>query len=78
MTLQDIFEYKLDKSQAEIGGTLMYTGLRPVSGKFERNGVRLPSWMEEHNFGDERSVPERPVAAFGGRPSRVDTRRMGR
>jgi pilus assembly protein CpaF len=78
VTLQDIFEYKIDKSQAEIGGTLIYTGLRPVSGKFERNGVRLPSWMEEHNFGEERQAPERPVAAFGARPSRTDARRIGR
>ena len=78
VTLQDIFEYRIDKSHLEVGGTLAYTGLRPVSNKFERAAVALPSWMDQHSFSDDRAVPERPVAAFGARPSRADTRRMGR
>jgi pilus assembly protein CpaF len=80
VTLQDIFEYRIDKTNIEQGGTLAYTGLRPTCGKFERNGVPLPSWMDQHSFSDERApAPERPIAAFGARPSRADTsRRLGR
>jgi pilus assembly protein CpaF len=79
VTLQDIFEYRIDKSHIEVGGTLAYSGLRPTSNKFERHGVRLPSWMEEHNFGEPGAAPERQtVSAFPARPSRADPRRLGR
>jgi pilus assembly protein CpaF len=84
VTLQDIFEYRIDKNANDLGGHLAYTGLRPTCGKFERHGVPLPAYMDQHSFGDERAVasapaaPERPVAAaFGARPSRAD-RRFGR
>jgi pilus assembly protein CpaF len=79
VTLQDIFEYRIDRNHIEAGGALAYTGLRPVTNKFERHGVVLPSWMDQHSFGDEHVVaPERPVATFGARPSRADGRRLGR
>jgi hypothetical protein len=86
VTLQDIFEYRIDKNQLDLGGQLAYTGLRPTCGKFERHGIPLPRYMDQHSFSDERvaaaggagTVPERPVAAaFGTRPSRAD-RRFGR
>jgi pilus assembly protein CpaF len=79
VTLQDIFEYRIDKTHIEVGGALAYTGLRPVTNKFERHGVVLPSWMDQHSFGDEHVIaPERSVATFGTRPSRADGRRLGR
>ncbi len=79
VTLQDIFEYRMDKAHPELGGTLVYSGLRPVSGKFERNGVPLPSWMDDHSFSDGHGTPERQAAApYSARPARSDTRRLGR
>jgi pilus assembly protein CpaF len=86
VTLQDIFEYRIDKNQLDLGGQLAYTGLRPTCAKFERHGIPLPRYMDQHSFSDERmaaaggagTAPERPVAAaFGTRPSRAD-RRFGR
>ncbi len=84
VTLQDIFEYRFEKDAAEGGGRLVYTGLRPTCGKFERNGVALPAYMDQHSFGDDRAaqavppVTERPVATpFGVRPARAE-RRFGR
>jgi pilus assembly protein CpaF len=83
VTLQDIFEYKLDKEHLDRPGTLVYSGLRPTCPKFERNGVALPAFMEHHNFGgeNEREVAnaflssQRPAApAFGARPVRADRR----
>jgi hypothetical protein len=84
VTLQDIFEYRFEKDAGDGGGRLVYTGLRPTCGKFERNAVPLPAWMDQHSFGDDRAAQaapattERPVAApFGVRPARAD-RRFGR
>jgi pilus assembly protein CpaF len=86
VTLQDIFEYRIDKNQLDVGGQLAYTGLRPTCAKFERHGIPLPRYMDQHSFSDERmaatggagGAPERPAAAaFGTRPSRAD-RRFGR
>jgi pilus assembly protein CpaF len=86
VTLQDIFEYRIDKNHVDLGGQLAYTGLRPTCAKFERHGIPLPRYMDQHSFSDERmaaaggtgTAPERPVAAaFGTRPSRAD-RRFGR
>ncbi len=85
VTLQDIFEYRFDKDSGDGSGKLAYTGLRPTCGKFERNGVRLPAFMDQHSFGAERpapagqGVPLAPVAPgdFGIRPGRVE-RRNGR
>jgi pilus assembly protein CpaF len=48
ITLQDVFEYKLDEGQGPKGvqGSLRYTGLRPTFvSKFERRGVELPPRM---------------------------------
>jgi len=82
VTLQDIFEYRIDRDHLEAGGKLVYTGLRPVSQKYERHGIELPSWMHQHSFGDEQAAPgapERPaVGNFGLRPSRAENRRLGR
>jgi pilus assembly protein CpaF len=86
VTLQEIFEYKIDKEHVDRAGTLSYSGLRPTCPKFERNGVPLPPFMEQHNFGSERerdvtntflNGPRPATPAFGSRPVRAD-RRYGR
>ena len=81
VTLQDIFEYRIDKESGDGKGQLVYSGLRPTCAKFERNGVRLPAYMDQHSFGAERSgtvasMPaERPPATgFGIRPARIERR----
>jgi pilus assembly protein CpaF len=71
VTLQDIFEYKIDKTHLEAGGILQYTGLRPTSHKFERHGVTLPKYMDQHSFGQDRMV----ASSRGGR---AEVRRFGR
>jgi pilus assembly protein CpaF len=86
VTLQDIFEYKIDRESSDGKGTLVYSGLRPTCIKFERNGVPLPAYMDQHNFGG--GIPSGSQAApapvtgltqanFGIRPGRVE-RRFGR
>lgn len=76
VTLQDIFEYKFDKVHTEGGGSLVYTGLRPVCNKFERHGVSLPKWMEQHTFG---SAPLVAAAARMPTPrAEAHGRRFGR
>jgi pilus assembly protein CpaF len=85
VTLQDIFEYRIDKESSDGSGQLVYTGLRPTCGKFERNGVRLPAYMDQHSFGAERPpagqpaplAAAAPAGGFGIRPGRVE-RRPGR
>lgn len=82
VTLQDIFEYRLDKEGEAGKGQLVYTGLRPTCGKFERNGVSLPAYMDQHSFGaagGAQPAAAAPVtqANFGIRPGRVE-RRFGR
>jgi pilus assembly protein CpaF len=78
VTLQDIFEYRIDKTHLEAGGTLTYTGLRPTSSKYERHGVQLPRYMDQHSFSGDR-MSERPAPQVGAaRPIRADTRRFGR
>ncbi len=83
VTLQDIFEYRLDKESGDGRGQLVYSGLRPTCGKFERNGVRLPSYMDQHSFGAERMAPAQPApvehptaggSAYAIRPGRVERR----
>jgi pilus assembly protein CpaF len=84
VTLQDIFEYRIDKESADGRGQLAYTGLRPTCAKFERNGVQLPAFMDLHNFGGDRQPAGPPTGServtpldFGIRPGRVE-RRVGR
>jgi len=80
VTLQDIFEFRIDKETGDGKGQLVYTGLRPACGKFERNGARLPAYMDQHSFGGDRAAATQPGAApvdFGIRPGRVE-RRFGR
>jgi pilus assembly protein CpaF len=83
VTLQDIFEFRSDKESADGKGQLVYSGLRPTCGKFERNGVPLPAYMNQHNFGADRASAAQPSAErvapadFGIRPGRVE-RRFGR
>jgi pilus assembly protein CpaF len=50
ITLQDLFEYKIDPDRGESGGTLRPTGLRPTTAKFERRAIKLPSWMSIPNL----------------------------
>jgi len=83
VTLQDIFEFRIDKESGDGTGQLVYTGLRPTCGKFERNGALLPAYMDQHSFGGDRGGAPQPVIApvtqadFGIRPGRVE-RRFGR
>ena len=57
MTLQDIFEYRLDTDHA---GQLIYTGLRPTCGKFERNGSACPlTWISTASAQSARSPGNR-------------------
>ncbi len=88
VTLQDIFEYKIDRESNDGKGQLVYSGLRPTCHKFERNSVPLPAYMDQHNFGggsqaggigQPTGVPMTGVAQgnFAIRPGRVD-RRFGR
>ena len=84
VTLQDIFEYRMDKEASDgKTGQLVYTGLRPTCGKFGRNGTALPAYMDQHSFGAERTGAGQPAAErvtpvnFGIRPGRVE-RRIGR
>jgi pilus assembly protein CpaF len=78
VTLQDVFEYRIDKDNVNHIGSLVYSGLRPTCGKFERNGVPLPAFMQSHSFSNERDAPSSmgatpaPVSAFGARPARAD------
>src|SRR5579875_810789 len=82
VTLQDIFEYRIDRESHDGSGQLVYTGLRPSCSKFERNGVRLPAYMDQHSFGAERTASGQPAALagaatpgdFGIRPGRVERR----
>jgi len=82
VTLQDIFEFRTDPSLGDSGGALTYTGLRPTCGKFERHGVPLPSYMEQHQFGsaDRPGAAERGATSiFGARPGPgLAERRAGR
>ncbi len=74
VTLQDIFEYKFDRTH-EHGGSLAYTGLRPSCNKFERRGLTLPRWMDQHKFAGAA-----PMAAAAARNPRIEAhgRRFGR
>ena len=88
VTLQEIFEYKYDKDNVAQPGGLVYTGLRPTCGKFERNGVELPPFMRQHSFsnGEREGMAAMPMSAapaasaFAARPNRIErpTRPTGR
>ncbi len=51
VTLQDIFEFEPSSDPAMDGGSLKYSGLRPMSQKFEYHSTALPDWMTAHEFG---------------------------
>ena len=70
ITLQDIFELSIDPMHIEGGGTLRYTGLRPVNGKYDYHGVALPKWMTSHDFGASQAGPARVMRADGRRHTR--------
>jgi pilus assembly protein CpaF len=70
VTTQEIFEYKIDKTHLEAGGSLRYTGLRPTCHKFDRHGVVLPAYMREHSFGSDAALASRPTL-------RAEPRRVG-
>ncbi|MGH2842478.1 MAG: CpaF family protein [Solirubrobacteraceae bacterium] len=77
VTLQDIFEYRIDSESKALSGQLVYTGLRPTCDKFEKTGARLPAWMDAHSFA--AGAPAQAVAPdrlttpnFGIRPGRVE------
>jgi pilus assembly protein CpaF len=87
VTLQEIFEYKIDRTHLETGGSLVYTGLRPTCDKFEKHGVALPRFMDGHSFGVGGERPAGTLAdrvaaqgtrPQGARPLRLEGRRAGR
>jgi pilus assembly protein CpaF len=55
VTLQDIFEYQVDRTHTGGAGTLRYTGLRPTASKFELHGIPLPAYMTAHEFGQAQA-----------------------
>ncbi len=55
VTLQEVFEYQIDRTHTETGGSLVYTGLRPSSDKFAKHAIALPRFMDQHRFGPDRS-----------------------
>ena len=60
VTLQDIFEYRIDKDQVDSAASSPTPVCVPTCAKFERHGIPLPRYMDQHSFGDER------MAAAGG------------
>jgi pilus assembly protein CpaF len=70
VTLQDVFEYHIDKTHLEAGGKLRYTGLRPTCFKFARHGIALPSYMDQHEFAGDHAGSTRAL--------KLESRRMGR
>ena len=68
VTLQDIFEYQVDRTHTGSAGSLRYTGLRPACNKFELHGIPLPRYMTAHEFGTAGQPSPRP---------NLSSRRMG-
>ena len=65
ITLQDVFEFKLDDTpgQKGVAGSLRYTGLRPTFvSKFERRGVDLPPRMRGLTPVESSPTPGRRMA----------------
>ena len=70
VTLQDVFEYQIDRTHTGGAGSLRYTGLRPTRPKFELHGIPLPKYMTAHEFGASAAAPLRPGLSsrrLGGR-----------
>ena len=65
VTLQDIFEYRLDTDH--VGQARLHTGAcgRPLPSKFERNGVRLPAYSGSAQL--RRRAPGRRATGTAGR-----------
>jgi pilus assembly protein CpaF len=59
VTMQDIFEYKTDRTHTGAAGSLQYTGLRPTTTKFALHGMGLPKYMTAHEFGAVTSATRR-------------------
>ncbi len=70
VTLQEIFEYQIDRTHTGSAGSLRYTGLRPATNKFDLHGIQLPKFMTAHEFG---AAPTQSA-----RPHLPASRRMGR
>ncbi len=68
VTLQDVFEYHVDRTHTGSAGSLRYTGLRPACNKFELHGILLPRYMTAHEFGTAGQPSPRP---------NLSSRRMG-
>jgi len=69
VTLQDIFEYQVDRTHTGGAGHLRYTGLRPSSSKFDLHGVTLPRYMTAHEFGQAQGG-HRTLSQVSRRPGR--------
>jgi len=69
VTLQDIFEYQVDRTHTGGAGNLRYTGLRPSSSKFDLHGVTLPRYMTAHEFGQAQGG-HRTLSQVSRRPGR--------
>jgi pilus assembly protein CpaF len=73
VTLQDIFEYQIDRTHTGGAGTLRYTGLRPAAAKFDLHGMTLPKYMTAHEFGQasqQQQQQQRSLSPISRRPGR--------
>jgi pilus assembly protein CpaF len=55
ITLQELFAFRVDATASgrTVVGTLVASGLRPTFlDKFERRGIKLPSWLAAPAAGD--------------------------
>jgi len=60
------------------GGSLKYSGLRPMSAKFEYHSKSLPDWMTAHEFGGGVQGPATLTLRPEVRPSPAEVRRSFR
>jgi pilus assembly protein CpaF len=67
ITLQDLFTFKLEgfASDRRVIGGLVSTGLRPgFIEKFEKRGIKLPSWLSNPSPPPRKGArPAREIAA---------------
>jgi pilus assembly protein CpaF len=64
ITLQDLYRFQVDSisSDKRVVGELVSTGLRPgFLDKFEKRGVKLPSWLATNGNGQAHATARREV-----------------
>jgi pilus assembly protein CpaF len=61
ITLQELFDYRIDAERGESAGALQPTGLRPITPKFDRKAVKLPHWMTVAELPGTPAAASRPA-----------------